>query len=565
MDAGAGPRSDSEASVPERLLVSVLAVGAVAAPYLLRSLDDNRLTSWQWVFAGRSPAAPFALALAAALLAQVAGRLVPGRRSEAVLFLCAYGIGACFWGEPESIVDAARYFTQAKHLEVYGLGHFVREWGTGIPAWTDLPLVPLLYGIVLRLSGESRLAIQAFTTLLFAGSTVLTFRIGEALWDEETGLAAGAFLLASPYLLAQVPAMLVDVPTLFFVALAVYASVRALQEGGARRILFAAVAVFLALLSKYSAALFLSALPVAAFVLRRAGGPRPLRVLASIALLAAGLTLAVVLPRHRVFTGQVSLLLQYQAPGLRRWGESFLSTFLFQVHPFVTAAALASAWVAVRRRDARWVIAAAPVLLLVLLGVRRIRYLLPVFPLVALLAAYGLHAIRARETRRVVLACAVLSSLAIGLGGYLPFLRSTSAMNLKLAGEYLDGLREDRVEVMTASGDEPEVNPAVSVPILDLFTSKRLEYVDERIPRPTGRRAAESPLRFTWELGVPPYYAPAAPDGGTAVAVIWDGAAPLPARVTDRLARHAIDRTFDADEGVFRHTTRVQVYRARSP
>src|SRR5574341_279831 len=49
-------------------------------------------------------------------------------------------------------------------------GLFLADWGKAIPAWTDLPLVPLLDGLVLRLSGESRTAVQAFTTLLFAGS-----------------------------------------------------------------------------------------------------------------------------------------------------------------------------------------------------------------------------------------------------------------------------------------------------------------------------------------------------------------------------------------------------------
>jgi 4-amino-4-deoxy-L-arabinose transferase-like glycosyltransferase len=559
-----GERGVTAATLPERLLASVLAVGAVAGPYLLRGLDDNRLTSWSWVFGARSPALLFALVAAAAVAAHAVARAFPARRAEAVLFLCAYGAGAAFWSEPETIVDAARYFTQAKHLELYGPVHFLREWGKGIPAWTDLPLVPFLYGIVLRLSGESRLALHAFTTLLFAGAAVLTCRIGKALWDEETGFAAGAFLLAIPYLLAQVPLALVDVPTMFFLALAMLASLRALERGGAGRILLAGLAVFLALASKYSAWLLLSVLPVAALVHGGASRRRRLAVAAGIGLVSAALAVVAVLPWREVFARQLALLLGYQAPGLRRWGETFFSTFLFQVHPFVTAAAIASAWLAARRRDARWVIAAWPVLLLVALGVRRTRYLLPAFPMLGLMAAYGLQAIRARETRRAVLACAVLSSLVVGLYGYLPFLKGTSAMNLRRAGEYLDGLGEDRVEVMTAFRPDAEVSPAVSVPILDLFTAKPLVYRDEGIPRPSGRRAEESTLRFTWELGVPTWYAPSGTTGRAAIAVISDGVGPLPARVVERLRHHVLDRTFDADDGVFEHVTRVRIYRTRS-
>ena len=583
MPAPEGEHGAPEPTLPDRLLVAVFAVGAVVGPYLLRSLDDNRLASWRWVFAARSPVALLGLALGAALLAQFVARFTPARRREALLFLGAYAMGACSWSEPEPIVDAARYFTQAKHLALYGVGHFLREWGREIPAWTDLPLVPFLYGLVLRLSGESRLAVEAFGTLLFAGAAVLTARIGRALWDEGTGLAAGALLLASPYLLAQVPLMLVDVPTLFFVALATHASLRALQQPTAARVVLAGFAVFLALLSKYSAGLFLTALPVAAVALGRSPGAGPgeggtaparpagaaahalrrLSILAAVALVAAALSLAVLVPLRDVFSRQLSLLLGYQAPGLRRWGESFLSTFVFQVHPFVGAAALASVWVAWRRRDPAWLVAAWPVLLLLVLGVRRIRYLLPALPMLALLAAYGLHALRARETRRAVVACAVLSAFALGLYGYGPFLRGTSAINLKAAGAFLDRLEEERVEVMTASAPEPAVNPAVSIPLLDLFTAKRLVYRDEAIPRPPAGRLETSALRFTWELPAARWYAPGPPQGRAAVAVISDGAAPLPARVTERLAGHVLDRAFDTDEDLFQHRTRVEVYRLR--
>lgn len=552
------------ATLPERLLVSVLAVGAVAGAYLLRGLDDNRLTSWRWVFGERNPATLFALVAFAAVLAHVVARLLPARRVEAMLFLCAYAAGACFWGEPEPIVDAARYFTQAKHLELYGPVHFVREWGREIPAWTDLPLVPLLYGLVLRLSGESRLAVEAFTTLLFAGTVVLTCRIGRLLWDEEVGLAAGGFLLAIPYLYTQVPLLLVDVPTAFFVTLAVHASILAFRHGGATRLLLASAAVLLALLSKYSAGLVLSALPVIAAVQAGEDGPRrALRRGALLAVATGALVLVVVLPFRDVFAEQLRLLLGYQAPGLRRWGESFLSTFLFQVHPFLTAAALASIWVAVRRRDPRWVVVAAPVLLLLGLEVRRIRYLLPAFPLLALLAAYGLGALRAGETRRIVLATAVLSSLAVALYGYLPFLRTTSAANVRQAGAYLDGLEERRVEVFTLSRPEADVNPAVAVPLLDLFTAKPLVHRTEGIALAPPKDLATSALRFTWEQRSPRYYAAGGTDEPAAVVVVTDEIGrPPPEALARRLEGRHLSRAFVEDEGVFRFKTLVLVYRA---
>ncbi len=567
MAAGRDEQGVTTARAPERLLVSILALGTIAALFLLRSLDDNRLTSWRWVFAETDPARLFGLVAAGILLAHLVARLpVSGRRPAAVLFLSSYAIAACFWGEPEVIVDASRYFTQAKQLEVRGLGYFLAEWGRDISAWTDLPLVPLLYGLVFRWFGESRIHIEAFTTLLFAGSVVLTYRAGKTLWDGEVGFMAGALLLGAPYLLAQVPEMLVDVPTMFFLTLAVCAVVEALQHGGAGRILLASLAVFLAFLSKYSAWLLLSVLPVTWAVLRRGGAPRALRTGAVIGLVSGSLLTAAMLSRHDVFTRQIALLSSYQAPGLRRWGESFASTFLFQFHPFLTLAALFSIGVAIKRRDPRVLVAAWPVLLLLALQVRRARYWIPALPMLAWMAAYGLQAIRAVEVRKLVVTCTVASSLVVALHGYLPFLRSVSAMNLKSAGEYLDSLDEERVEVFALPQPDSEVNPAVAVPILDLFTRKELLHHGEATSPPPEARLAESALRFTWEVRTPAYEPPDGDDPTSAVVVITDDVGrPLPERLRKRLEGHRLARRFAADEGVFQYRTLVDVYRAATP
>jgi hypothetical protein len=568
MVRGEGEQGVTAAGKPERLLVSTVALGAVAALFVFRSFDDNRLTSWAWVFAETHPARLFGLVLAAVVVAQLAANVpLPRKRPGAVLFLASYAVAAAFWVEPEVIVDASRYFTQAKHLEVYGVRHFLAEWGRGILAWTDLPLVPFLYGLVFEVFGESRIHAQAFTTLLFAGSVVLTHRIGKTLWDEDVGFMAGALLLAIPYLLTQVPSLLVDVPTMFFFTLAIFAVVHAVQRGGgAGRIAFASAAVFLAVFSKYSTWLMLSVLPVSVWIVRRGGAPRALRTGAAIAL-ASGVLVAAVMAWFRdAFSQQISLLVGYQAPGLRRWGESFASTFLFQVHPFLTVAAVVSAWLALRRRDGRWVIVAFPVLLLLVLRIQRIRYSIPVFPMVALMGAYGLQAIRTSEMRRLVVACAVFSSLVVGLYGYLPFLRSISLVNLKTAGRYLDSIDEKHVEVFTVSRSESEVNPAVAVPILDLFTAKKVIYSYETPSPSQMEKVKTSALRFTWELRDPGYYAPGDDEGGAAVAVISDDVGgPLPEHVAHRLEGYRLARSFRAYEGVFPYRTMVRVYRTEPP
>ncbi|MEK9145679.1 MAG: glycosyltransferase family 39 protein, partial [Elusimicrobiota bacterium] len=282
-------------------------------------LDDNRLTSWRWVFAAAdvfwiTPVLAAGLFLAAILVRAP----FPGRRPAGALFLCSFAVAAVSWGEPEVIVDASRYFTQAKHLELYGLEYFLREWGGQIAAWTDLPLIPLLYGLVFRFAGEDRIYIQIFTTLLFSASVVLTYLIGRTLWDETTGFYAGALLLGMPYLLAQVPLMLVDVPAMFFLLLAVFTTLTALERGGPGHLALASVAVALAFWTKYSAWLFLSVLPVVVAVrFKDRSHPALVRagVLIMISMVLIGATL---LPVLEVVGAQLRLLQSYQLPGLAR-------------------------------------------------------------------------------------------------------------------------------------------------------------------------------------------------------------------------------------------------------
>jgi len=543
--------------------VMLLSLAAFLTLFVFRAQDDNRLTSWQWVFTDADVFSLTPILVLGLLLAAALARVpLPGRRPASVLFVLSFAVGALSWAEPEVIVDTARYFTQAKHVELYGVGYFLTEWGGQISAWTDLPLVPLLYGLIFSLLGENRIFIQVFTTLLFSGTVVLTYHIGKTLWDATVGFYAGALLLGMPYLLAQVPLMLVDVPTMFFLTLAVFMTIQALEHGGSRILTLAAVVVALAFWTKYSTWLMLSVLPVIVLA-RRWNGPRSVWRRAGALAAASGLLIGIVaLPNLDVILGQLELLQNYQAPGLRRWEESFTSTFLFQIHPFITGAALFSAYAAFRQRDSRYVIILWLPLLLVLLEIKRIRYLMPVFPMLALMAAYGLREIRDAEVRKVVVLCIVASSIVTMVFGFLPFAQNASAANLKQAGEYLDSLQADRVEVIALPQLHALVNPVVSVPILDLFTSKRLVIRHDAVAAPAAEALGKSSLRFTWAYRNPAYYAAGtdAPGDSAVVVIASDPAQLLPASIGQRLQGYRLSRAFIVSEDVFGYRTIVQVY-----
>jgi 4-amino-4-deoxy-L-arabinose transferase-like glycosyltransferase len=545
------------------LLISLVTLTTFTALFVLRFLDDNRLTSWQWAF-DQSDIRLILPVLAAGVVLAYAGSSVsvPARAQGAMLFAPAFAAAVLFWGVPEVIIDAARYFMQAKYLEVYGVGFFVQEWGREIAAWTDLPLVPFLHGLVFGLFGETRMAVQAFTSLLFAGTVVLTWLIGRTLWDDTVGGSAAALLFAMPYLLVQPALMLVDVPTTFFLTFAVFITLKAVRDGGAGFLFAAAAAITLAMLSKYSTWLMLSVVPVIVLTHLDHGRRTVLRRATVLALATLLLSGTFVLIKFDIVAAQMQLLWTYQLPGLARWEESHASTFLFQIHPFVTIAAVCAVAVAFVRRDRKFAVVAWMLLVLVVLGVKRARYLLIAMPMLALMAGYALREVVDGRIRRFIVACAIVSSLVTAIFGYLPLLNRMSAVNLLATGEHLDGMDVDAVEVFTLPQPRSVINPAAVVPILDLFTRKQIIYRGNGVAPPNPGLIATSPLRFTWEFATPTYFRPRT-DGprATAVAVIVGHRdQPLPDHIGAKIAGLHLSREFTVSDEIFRFKTLVRVY-----
>jgi len=418
--------------------IALLSLASFLVLFLLRSLDDNRLTSWAWIFMNVNAIGIFSFMIAGTACAYLVARIpLPSRYPLVLLFAVSFLAAVPFWREPEVIVDSARYFTQAKYIGQEGIAWFLREWGRQIDAWTDTPLVPFLYGVLFSLFGESRTVIQIFTTALFSLTTVLACKTGELLWDRETGMYGGLLMLGIPYLYTQVPLMLVDVPAMFFFLSAVYVFLKALQDGG-RWTFIAPLAIVFAVLAKYSAVLMLSVLPVISIVFpagkgqeaRRIAGYRTAGIFAMTVVLAGILSLLY----SDVLSEQMQLLLSFQRPGLGRWGESLLSSFFFQCHPFIAVAAIFSCYLAMKKRDRMFLIIAWLIFLIIVLQVRRIRYTIMVFPILTLMASYGMREIREVFLRKYLVSCIAASSLVIAIFAYLPFLQKVSTVNLQQIG-----------------------------------------------------------------------------------------------------------------------------------
>jgi hypothetical protein len=553
----------SEPEGPHNYLI--ISFFALLFPLLLlcfRSVDDNRLTSWQWTFHNVNTFWFFCLLTACIVVALVLSRFEPKRMQPLVLFLVSFLSAAMFWDEPEVIVDASRYFTQAKQLSVNGVGYFFSQWGKDVFAWTDLPLVPFLYGLLFKFFGESRIVIQFCNTLFFSGTVVLVYCLGKLLWDEEVGFNGALLLLAIPYLYTQVPLMLIDVPTMFLLILAVYMYTLVLINGGAATILLSGLALFFVFYAKYSTWVLLAGLSIT-FLTAVFSSPRQtINRTGGVLLVAVVFIGTAFYLKQEVFLEQIRFLFAYQKPGLGRWGEGYLSTFFFQIHVFVTAGMLWSVWVAYNNKDYRYLNIACFVLIIFLLNLRRIRYTLPLFPFMVLLASYGIKQIGSSRIRRFLVLCAVCSSLVVALLAYLPFLKNMSANNIQEAGVFLNRRGVDTVEVVPLFDRDDIVNPELAVPLLDYFTEGRVYYVSTQ-NRPDQEKYRTSSLRFTWEYQPPVLYQPESPylASEKALAIIASTPnQPLSPDVRKKITGFGQQRTFNRTTGVFRHQTIVSVY-----
>jgi 4-amino-4-deoxy-L-arabinose transferase-like glycosyltransferase len=551
-------------AVNKRLLLALAFLCLYPLLLLLRNFDDNTLVSWNWAVVGRDTAVIFLLQAFGVAAAYYLSRFpLPRRPLSLVLFLMIpVSLSLFLWGIPEVVIDSSRYFTQAKHLEIYGFSHFAAEWGSGIDAWTDLPLSSFLYGTLFRFAGESRVAVQLLNTAMFASTVLLTSMIGRLLWGVEAGFLAGLLLTGSPYLLTQVPLMLSDVTAMFFLTLSVYLTLAYTRRGGGLRLFLSGIGISGALLAKYSLwpALFLMMAVIPAVELFSSRDREVLRRAGALALTAAAVVSALFLWKGGLMLSQMGLLMDYQLSGLRRWGESHVSTFVFQVHPFLVILAGYGAWCAVRRKDASYLVAILLPVLAVLLQVRRTRYVMVALPLLAAAAAYGLCHVKDPRIRRFTAWSVVFFAAVTALFLYRPFLQGMSLRNLKDAAQVLNSTGQSVVEIHLSPEAGSAVNPAVAIPMLDLYTGGRIIFPYRELPDAGDRRGGSSPFRFSWRYRNPAYYADSSREKGAA-AVVFIAGVPgeaLPPRLEERTRGHR-RADFFADNGLFNFSTQVTV------
>jgi hypothetical protein len=134
--------------------------------------------------------------------------------------------------------DEAQYWFWAQHP---ALGYYSKP-----------PLVAWLIALTTGLLGESEFAIRLSAPLLHAGTAVFVYAIGSRLYDSRVGLWSALAYASLPG--ASVSAFIIstDAPLLLFWAAALYAFIRAREDGGWACWLAVGAACGLGLLAKYA-------------------------------------------------------------------------------------------------------------------------------------------------------------------------------------------------------------------------------------------------------------------------------------------------------------------------
>ena len=147
-------------------------------------------------------------------------------------------------------------FAASRIVAEQGLEAFFAQYPT-IP-WLGSqhpPLVPLLYGGVLRLCGAHIYVIRSVGLMFSIATLCLTYRIGKELYSHHIGLLAACFLISMPFFFRLGTTALLDIPATFFFTLSVYTTLRLLQNPTALLAVVVGLSVGAGLLCRYTVVL----------------------------------------------------------------------------------------------------------------------------------------------------------------------------------------------------------------------------------------------------------------------------------------------------------------------
>lgn len=249
--------------------------------------------------------------------------------------------------------------------------------------------------------------LRLFFVVCGVGCVVLTMAIGKRIADTRIAILAGAIIALSPLHVALSQIVRTDIMAGLFMLVAVYRSLDLLERDRLADIALAAFAIGLATMSKWPGASVM-VVPIVAIAMRARATARPWRWVATRWGWLIGLTaIAIVAISPYLLVEWRTLLVnlsgETRADHLGSNGHGFVGNLFWYVGTALPAAlgplvlpfaAIGTATIVAQHRPAPWLlVAASPMLFVLLIATHPLiweRWVTPVLPFVALLAALGI-------------------------------------------------------------------------------------------------------------------------------------------------------------------------------
>jgi 4-amino-4-deoxy-L-arabinose transferase-like glycosyltransferase len=342
-------------------------------------------------------------------LRQVRERLV---RDERLLIftLCLVVLlaGAFFLHRPRVHPDEACSFQASKVVAADGMASFFADYGQ--IEWLGHqhpPLVPLVYGLSMRLFGVDLAVNRVITLVLGLAVIIITYYLGRELYDRYIGLVAACFLLTIPIFPRLVGIANNDIPVTFCFSLAVLIAVFLLRRPMYRLSVAAGVVAGAGVLSKYTM-VFIFPMLIGWVLFHRSSSRLRLHLgIVALVMLSMLATWLVFAQQNDMLAAHADTIAGYVGTGktddgglryLSNWISEFrlrnLVSLPYQLGVYNLPILLLGGLYVLRRRSQSdlfvllWI---AAVFLPVFLTLPQIRYYTPAMPAVAIVMAHGLR------------------------------------------------------------------------------------------------------------------------------------------------------------------------------
>jgi len=450
-------------------------------------IDETMLYSWAWIINFLNVKLFFILLVVIFIISIFIARIdfnIKEKHFLLIIFIISFLLSSLLWSSPDPNPDVAEFFGVAKYIELNGLWDYFKSFGTdALRGYRFHSLLPV-FGLAFRYFGESSFIVHFITSALYAFIPVLTFLLAGKLFSKRIAFISSLFVIAMPNMLVQSSMFMVDVPTVFFVLLALFTFYLFLHKKNIFYYPLTIITFLFALTSKRPAILFLIlSLPVLFIIVKKSNGfkLKHLSMKSFIIFYTLFVLLFVfVFLKVDFFSEQIELdLSQANIVGNPPHYVNPFSYF-FQMQPLIVILFLVSIIFFIIKPKLSYLFLFVWIFFpYIFIHDTTVRYMLPAFPAIGIAAAFVLAKFK-KQIATFAVSLIILSSVLSVVMGYIPLLKNEFYdNNIRLASEYVNDLDVETVGVyMHYKGVKYTTSPKTEIYgyVFDYYSDKKVYY-----------------------------------------------------------------------------------------